>query len=198
MAVPQRTRRLTPAEYLAQERAATYRSEYFDGETFAMAGGSPNHSLIKVNVTGELRARLKDRPCAAYNSDLRVLIAATGLYAYPDASVIRGPLEFDDARQDTVLNPAVLVEVLSESTEAYDRGKKFGHYRQIPSLREYLLVCQDEPRIEAFHRNDDGTWTLVEVAGLDGRLPLTPLGIELALREVYAKVEFSPPQAAGS
>jgi Uma2 family endonuclease len=120
------------------------------------------------------------------------------LYTYPDASVICGPLEFEDARQDTVLNPTVLVEVLSESTEAYDRGKKFGHYRPIPSLREYLLVSHDEPRIEAFHRNDDGTWTLVEVAGLDGRIPLTSLGIELTLREIYAKVEFPPPQVAGS
>ena len=154
MGVPQRVPNLTPAEYLAKERAATYRSEYFGGEMFAMAGGSPRHSLIKVNVVGEFRARSRHSPCTAYDSDLRILVARTGLYTYPDASVICGPLEFEDPRRDTVLNPTLLVEVLSESTEAYDRGKKFSHYRQIPSLREYLLVSQEEPKIERFLRND--------------------------------------------
>jgi Uma2 family endonuclease len=193
MGLPQRVPRLSPQEYLARERAATYRSEYFDGETFAMAGGSPQHSLIKVNVTGELRARLKGARCTAYDSDLRVLVSRTGLYTYPDASVICGPLEFEDEHRDTVLNPTVVVEVLSESTEAYDRGKKFGHYRQVPTLREYLLVSQEEPRIERFFRNDDGTWTLTEAAGLEATLRLPSLGIEIALREVYDKVEFPPP-----
>jgi Uma2 family endonuclease len=192
MGLPQGVPRLSPQEYLARERAATYRSEYFDGEMFAMAGGSPQHSLIKVNVTGELRARLKGAPCTPYDSDLRVQVSATGLYTYPDASVICGPLEFEDEHRDTVLNPTVVVEVLSESTEAYDRGKKFGHYRQIPTLREYLLVSQDEPRIERFLRNDDGTWTLTEATGPEATLPLPSLGIEIALREVYDKVEFPP------
>lgn len=191
MGLPQRGPNLTPAEYLAKERAATYRSEYFGGEMFAMAGGSPRHSLIKVNVVGEFRARLRNSPCTAYDSDLRILVARTGLYTYPDASVICGPLEFEDPRRDTVLNPTLLVEVLSESTEAYDRGKKFSHYRQIPSLREYLLVSQEEPQIERFLRNDEGTWTLTEVAGLDSTLRLPALGIEIALREIYDKVDFS-------
>ena len=105
MGLPERLRKLTPAEYLARERAATYRSEYFDGEIFAMAGGSPRHSLIKVNLTGELRSRLKGSPCTPYDSDLRILVSATGLYTYPDASVICGPLEFEDENRDTVLNP---------------------------------------------------------------------------------------------
>jgi Uma2 family endonuclease len=196
MGLPQRVPRLSAQEYLARERAATYRSEFFDGETFAMAGGSPQHSLIKVNVTGELRALLKGARCTAYDSDLRVLVSRTGLYTYPDASVICGPLEFDDERHDTVLNPTVVVEVLSESTEAYDRGKKFGHYRQIPMLREYVLVSQEEPRIERFLRNDDGTWTLTEATGLEATLRLPSLGIEIALREVYDKVEFPPPPPA--
>jgi Uma2 family endonuclease len=196
MGLPQPIRKVTPAEYLVRERAATYRSEYFDGEMFAMAGGSPRHSLIKVNVTGELRERLKGAPCTAYDSDLRILISATGLYTYPDASVICGPLEYEDEHHDTVLNPTLLVEVLSGSTEAYDRGKKFGHYRQIPALREYLLVAQEEPRIERFLRNDDNTWTLTEVAGLDAILALPSLGIEIALREVYDKVDFSEPARA--
>ncbi len=196
MALPQRVPRLTPAEYLAKERAATYRSEYFDGEMFAMAGGSPRHSLIKVNVVSELRARLRHSPCTAYDSDLRILVARTGLYTYPDASVICGPLEFEDEQHDSVLNPTLVVEVLSESTEAYDRGKKFSHYRQIPALREYLLVSQEEPKIERFLRNDDGSWTLTEAAGLDSNLPLPALGIKIALREVYDKVDFSAPPAA--
>lgn len=195
MGLPQRVPRLTPVEYLARERAATYRSEYFDGEMFAMAGGSPRHSLIKVNVTGELRARLKGSPCTAYDSDLRILVSRTGLYTYPDASVICGPLEFEDEHRDTVANPTLLVEVLSESTEAYDRGKKFGHYRQIPALREYLLVSQEEPKIERFLRNQDGTWTLTEAAGLDATLPLPSLNVEISLREIYDKVDFSAPEA---
>jgi Uma2 family endonuclease len=191
MGLPQRVRKLTAAEYLNIERAAAYRSEYFDGEMFAMAGGSPRHSLIKVNICGEIRARLKRSPCTACDSDLRILVSATGLYTYPDASVICGPLEFEDQRRDTVLNPTLLVEVLSDSTEAYDRGKKFSHYRQIASLREYLLVSQEEAKIERFLRNDNGTWTLTEAAGLEATLPLRSLGIEICLGEVFDKVDFS-------
>jgi Uma2 family endonuclease len=180
------------------ERAATYRSEYFDGEMFAMAGGSPRHSLIGANVIRELGNGLKGRPCAVYESNLRILISATGLYTYPDASVICGPLEFEDEHRDTVLNPTLLVEVLSGSTEAYDRGEKSAHYRRIPSLREYLLVSQKEPKIERFLRNDDGTWTLTEVEGMDAVLPLPSLGIAISLREVYDKVDFSAPAEDGS
>jgi Uma2 family endonuclease len=189
-------RNLTPAEYLARERAATYRSEYFDGEMFAMAGGSPRHSLISASVIRELGNGLKRRPCAVYESNLRILISATGLYTYPDASVICGPLEYEDEHRDTVVNPTLLVEVLSDSTEAYDRGKKFGHYRQIAALREYLLVSQEEPKIERFLRNDDGTWTLTEAAGMDAALGLPSRGIEVSLREIYDKVDFSAPAPA--
>jgi Uma2 family endonuclease len=190
MGLPQRVRRLTPAEYLARERAAAHRSEYFDGACFAMAGGSPRHSLIKVNLTGELHVRLKGAPCTAYDSDLRILVVRTGLYTYPDVSVICGPLEFEDDHRDTVLNPRLIVEVLSESSEAYDRGRKFGHYRQIPTLREYVLVSQEEPKVECFWHNDDGTWTMSEAAGLDSVLRLRSLGIEFSLREIYDKVDF--------
>ena len=197
MGLPQRVRKLTPAEYLEIERAATYRSEYFDGEMFAMAGGSARHSLIKANIIRDFGNGLKGRPCTAYDSDLRILVSATGLYSYPDASVICGPLEFEDARRDTVLNPTLLVEVLSDSTEAYDRGKKFSHYRQIPALREYLLVSQEEPEIERFLRNDDGTWTRTEASGPDAVLPLPSLGVEISLREVYDKVEFTAPAEQG-
>jgi Uma2 family endonuclease len=194
MGLPQRVRKLTPAEYLDIERAAMYRSEYFDGEMFAMAGGSPRHSLVIANIIRELGNGLRGRPCTAYESNLRILVSATGLYTYPDASVICGPLEFEDEKSDTVVNPTLLVEVLSGSTEAYDRGKKSGHYRQIPTLREYLLVSQEEPKIERYLRNDNGTWTLSEASGLDATLPLPSLGIEISIGEVYDKVDFSTPE----
>jgi Uma2 family endonuclease len=192
-AAPQRISKLTPEEYLAIERAAEFRSEYHAGEMFAMVGGSPRHSLIKTQVLATLTVRLRGRACTAYDSDLRIRVSATGLYTYPDASVICGPLEFDDQRRDTVLNPAVLVEVLSESTEAYDRGKKFNHYRRIESLKEYLLVSQDEPKIEHYLRSDDGSWKLTEAAGLEATLRLPSLEIALPLREVYDKVDFAEP-----
>ena len=195
MGLPQRVAVLTPAEYLRIERAATYRSEYFRGEMFAMAGGSPKHSLIKMNIAGELRNRLKGRPCVAYDSDLRIK-CPTGLYTYPDASVICGKLEFDDEHKDTALNPTLLVEVLSKSTEAYDRGKKFNHYGQIKSLREYVLVSQDEPMIQRFLRNDDDTWTLTTVTGLEQSLRLLSIDVELPLAEVFDRVDFTAEESS--
>src|SRR5438270_8317210 len=120
---------------------------------FAMLGGTPRHSRIKTNLLVELGVRLKGHERAPYDSDLRIRVAATGLYTYPDASVICGELEFDDVQKDTVLNPTLLVEVLSDSTEAYDRGKKFDHYRKIPALKEYLLISQDCPKVERYARN---------------------------------------------
>ena len=202
MGLPQRVASFTPAEYLRRERAAEYRSEYYAGEIFAMAGGSPRHSLIKLNISAMLRDRLLKLPCTPYDSDLRIRIP-TGLYTYPDVSVICGELAFDDEHKDTVLNPTVLVEVLSPTTEAYDRGKKFDHYRRIESLREYVLVSQDEPRVERFLRNDDGTWTLAIASGLSDSIALPSLGLTLPLSEVFAKVDFtaeeapSPVQPAG-
>ncbi len=190
MGLPQRVAVLTPAEYLRIERTATCRSEYFRGEMFAMAGGSPTHSRIKTNVLGELRNRMKGNPCAPYDSDLRVK-CPTGLYTYPEASVFCSELEFDDEQRDTVLNPTLLIEVLSKSSEAYDRGKKFDHYRTIPSLREYVLVSQDEPMVQRFLRNDDDTWTLSAVADLKQAVKLQSLGIELPLAEVYERVDFA-------
>lgn len=137
-----------------------------------------------------MHVRLKDRPCAAYDSDLRIK-CPTGLYTYPDVSVVCGDLEFDDEQNDTVLNPMLLVEVLSKSTEAYDRGKKFDHYRTIASLREYVLVSQDEPMVQRFIRNGDGTWNLSVASNLDGSLVATSIGIDLPLAEIYERVEFT-------
>lgn len=194
MGLPQRVASFTPAEYLSRERAAEYRSEYYAGEIFAMAGGSPRHSRIKTNVLTLLNVRLQSHPCTPYDSDLRIRVP-TGLYTYPDVSVICGELAFDDEHKDTVLNPTVLVEVLSPTTEAYDRGKKFDHYRRIESLREYVLVSQDEPRVERFLRNDDGTWTLAIASGLSESIALPSLGLTLPLSEVFAKVDFTAEEA---
>jgi Uma2 family endonuclease len=184
-------RRLSPQEYLAQERLADFRSEYFRGETFAMAGGSPCHSLVNANTMRELGIGLKGRPCTLYESNLRILVSPTGLYTYPDASVICGELIYDDQLRDTVINPTLLVEVLSPSTEAYDRGKKFEHYQQITSLREYLLIAQDGPTLERHMRNADGIWTKTVVTGLDQSLHLPSIGVTLALAEIYDKVKFT-------
>jgi Uma2 family endonuclease len=192
MALPESAKRLTEAEYLELERAAEFKSEFFDGEVFAMAGGTPMHSLIATNLAGEFRNRLKGRPCVPFNSDLRLKVEATGLFTYPDLSVVCGPLRFAPSTTDSIVNPTVLAEVLSDSTEAYDRGKKFEHYRRIPTLREYLLVSQREPRIEAFMRGEQGPWELREAAGLSGSLFVPSLEITISLAEVFANVEFLP------
>lgn len=191
MSVPEAARRLSEAEYLELERAAEFKSEFYNGEIFAMAGGTPQHSLIAANLIREFGNRLGSGRCTAYNADLRVKIEATGLYTYPDLSVICGPLEFAENTDDTAINPTVLVEVLSDSTEAYDRGRKFEHYRQIPSLQEYLLVSQKEARIEKFVRQNNGRWLLHEAVGLDKTLELPSLQITISLAEVFAKVQFA-------
>ena len=192
MSLPEPSRQLTEAEYLEIERAAEFKNEFFQGEMFAMAGGTPQHSLIGTNLARELGNRLGGGNCVAYNAALRLKIEATGLYTYPDLSVICGPLQLAAGTDDTVVNPTVLVEVLSDSTEAYDRGRKFEHYRRIPTLQEYLLVSQKAPRIEQFIRQADGRWLLNEAAGMERSLELPSLGIVVSLAEVFAKVNFVP------
>jgi Uma2 family endonuclease len=188
--LPETSRRLSEAEYLTIERSAEFKSEFFNGEMFAMAGGTPQHSLIATNLAAEFRNRLRNHPCAPYNSDLRIKVEATGLCTYPDLSVICGALEFAPGTDDTVINPTLIVEVLSDTTEAYDRGKKFEHYRQIAALQEYLLVSQKEPRMEQFVRQPDGRWLLNEASGRDQRLELSSLNITLELAEVFARIKF--------
>jgi len=192
MSYAQPVTRLNEAEYRRLERQAETKSEYFEGEMFAMAGGTRPHSLVATNLLRELSARLKDTDCVVYNSDLRVKVEPTGLFTYPDVSVACGRQRFLDAEEDTLLDPIVFIEVLSDSTEAYDRGKKFEHYRQIPTCREFLLVSQKEPRIEQFIRQANGEWTLREAAGLEAEIRLPSLGIVLPLAEVFAKVQFAP------
>ncbi|WP_437987240.1 Uma2 family endonuclease [Sorangium sp. So ce117] len=174
----------TYAEYLEQERASPTKHEFLNGEIFAMVGGTPEHARLCASVGAELRAQLRGRPCAVYSSDLRVRVQATGLSTYADVSVVCGRLECDIEDKDAALNPIVLVEVLTESSEAYDRGQKFANYRRIPSLREYVLVTRHEQRIEVFHRNEDDSWTLREARAGEGA-HLEAIGCVLSVDEVY-------------
>lgn len=180
------------AEYLEIERKAEYRSELVNGYIYAMAGASRMHNLVAGNTFGELRQQLKGRPCEAYTSDMRVKVEATGRVAYPDVVVMCGKPVFADAVKDTLLNPLVIVEVLSPSTEADDRGEKFAHYRRIESLQEYVLIAQDRIRVEHFLRQGE-QWLLTEVADLDSKLELPSLACTVPLRDIYDKVDFAPP-----
>jgi Uma2 family endonuclease len=181
--------RYTPQEYLARERQAEVRSEYFAGEIFAMSGNSRGHNLIVTNAVGELRHRLRHRPCEVYPSNMRVKVEASGLYTYPDVTVVCGEPRFEDAEVDTLLNPMVLMEVLSKSTEAYDRGKKSAHYRRLPSLRDYVLIAQDRRHVEVYSRSDD-RWLLTEARGTAGVLHITALACEVPLAELYARLQI--------
>jgi Uma2 family endonuclease len=188
----QATPRLTPEQYLEAERAAEFRHEYYNGQMYAMSGGSFQHFQIIGNITAELHSRLKTRPCAVGSSDLRLRVSPDGLYTYPDVIVICGDPRFADDQRDTLLNPALIVEVLSPSIEAYDRGFKSAQYRTLESLEEYALVSQAEPRVEVFRRQTGGHWLLSEATGLEAVCRFESLDCAVPLAEIYAKVIFSP------
>jgi Uma2 family endonuclease len=181
---------LTPEQYLKIERAAQCKSEYYNGRMYAMAGASATHVLITGNLTGETRNALKGRGCLVFASDLRVRVSPAGLYTYPDLAVVCDQPKYADNDRDTLLNPIVIVEVLSPSTEGYDRGFKFAQYRRIESLQEYVLVSQTEPCVEVFRRQPGGNWLLAESAGLDAACRLESLDCGIALSEIYAGVTF--------
>jgi Uma2 family endonuclease len=181
-------RRVSIEDYLTAERRAETKSEYLDGEVFAMTGASRPHNLVVWNLSGILYGQLKARRCEAYVNDMRVLIPAAGLYTYPDITVVCGEPRFEDGELDTLLNPTLLIEVLSPTTEGYDRGRKFAHYRTLESLREYVLVAQDEVRVELFTHQDDGHWLLSEANRLEETILLASIGCELRLADVYDHV----------
>jgi Uma2 family endonuclease len=183
--------RFTSEQYLALERQAEYKSEFLGGEIFAMAGASREHNLIAGNVFAALHAQLRGRPCETYASDMRVKVTASGLYTYPDVVVACGEPRFEDAHGDTLLNPTLVVEVLSTSTEAYDRGDKFADYRLLESLAEYVLIAQDRHRVERFTRQPDGQWLFSEARHLGGAISLGSIDCQLALDEVYDRVKLS-------
>jgi len=185
-------KRITPQEYLIREREGSTKSEFYRGEIFAMDGGSANHSLIAANLVREAGNALKDKPCTVFNSDLRVQVQTTGLYTYPDATIVCGEPIFDDDHRDTLLNPTVIVEVLSDSTEEYDCSKKSNHYRQIKSLKELILIAQDRPQVERFTRQANGDWLFHEQTELSAEFELKSLDISVAMSELYRGVKFEP------
>ncbi len=187
--------RLTPEQYLAIERKAEFKSEFYDGEMFAMAVASMEHNSLKDNLIVQIGSRLWGGRCRTFSSDMRVKVSRTGLYTYPDIVIVCGKPEVEDDVMDTLLNPQVVIEVLSDSTQKYDRGKKFRHYKQIASFREYVLVSQDEPVVEQFVREPDGKWSQATVEGLDGEFAFASVPVRVPLRDIYAGVAF--PDAAG-
>jgi Uma2 family endonuclease len=189
--------RYTPAQYLDLERKADFKSEYCNGFIVAMAGATKEHNQISGNIFRRIGNQFEDRSCTVYISDMRVFIDATGLYTYPDVAAVCGEAQFLDDVVDTLLNPTVIVEVLSHTTESYDRGRKFNHYRQLPSLQEYVLVAQDEVLVDHFTRQGD-QWLLTMFRSLDDVLTLVSIDCAISLREIYAKVQFPGEPAAGT
>ncbi|CAG0981413.1 hypothetical protein ANRL3_02154 [Anaerolineae bacterium] len=184
---------ITPEEYLALEEKADHKSEYCDGEIFAMAGASNNHNLIAGNVHAVLHQLLSKRPCRTYINDMRLHVKRSGLYTYPDVMVVCGKIEFVPGRDDTVLNPIVLVEVWSDSTKEYDRGAKFAMYRQIPTLQEYVMIDQTQPYVEHYRR-DGNFWVLETLEQMETVLALPSLECEIPLATMYEKVEWQSGQ----
>jgi Uma2 family endonuclease len=188
--------KFTPEEYQARERRAEFKSEYFRGEIFAMAGASYDHTLIKDNLAREIGNQLKNGPCRVLTSDMRVKVEAAGLYTYPDIAVVCDDPKFEDAEFDTLLNPRVIIEVLSNSTERYDRGAKFRHYRNLASFQEYLLVSQHEPVIERYVRQGDDSWVLSTFMGIDAALAFQSIPVTVSLGDVYIGLTFTPPYSS--
>lgn len=183
---------MTEAEYLAREKTALFKSEYLNGNVIAMPDGSPAHARLGGTVLVACDAALADRPCNVFNSELKVRIPATGLYTYPDVSIVCGELQFADDDHHVITNPLVICEVLSESTEGYDRGEKFSHYKTIPSLQAYVLVSQWEPRVEVLSRKPTGSgWDYDDAVGMEAVIAIPPMQITLKLADIYNKVELS-------
>jgi Uma2 family endonuclease len=182
--------RLTPEEYLAIERQAQYKNEYYAGEMFAMAGASKEHNLVAGNVFAALHGQIRNRPCTIYPSDMRVKVSPTGLYTYPDVTVVGGEARFEDDHVDTLLNPTVIVEVLSPTTEGHDPGAKFEDYRKLDSLKEYLLVAQKKHHVEHYVRQPDNQWLLSETESLQDIIHLPSINCNLAVADIYEKVDI--------
>ncbi|MBX9625939.1 MAG: Uma2 family endonuclease [Gemmataceae bacterium] len=190
MSAAPKPRKLTEDEYLAIDRAAEVRSEFYDGVMSAMSGAKMPHNRAKDNLAFRLNAALVGGPCYAVTSDMRVKVRATGFIAFPDVVVVCGEAEYEGDRTDILLNPAVLVEVLSDSTAGYDRGFKRRQYKQIPGLREYVLVAQDEPAVDRYARRPDGTWVHTDFVGLDAVLEFAGVPARVRLADIYAGVTF--------
>ncbi len=185
-----RKKTFTPSEYLAMEEVAEYKSEYYNGQIFALAGGTPDHSKIALKFGAELLRLLEPRPCHVFNSDMRLHVERSGLYTYPDVMVICGKIELAKRRNDTVTNPLLLVEVLSETTRDYDRGARYNFYKQIPTLREYVMVESEHPHVECYRRTGDDQWLIEMYDDLDATMRLESVGCDITLRQIYHKVSW--------
>jgi Uma2 family endonuclease len=179
--------KLTEDEYLAIERAGEFKSEFIGGEMFAMSGGSPRHSKLQWNLVMELGGAIRGKGCTGFGSDMRVRVSAA-MYTYPDISVVCGTPRYADGESESLLNPTVIVEVLSPSTEKYDRGLKFQHYRTIESLNDYLLVDQDQIRIEQYTRQADGTWMFRDYQKQEDELSVESIEVSIPLARIYENV----------
>lgn len=180
----------TPEEYLALERLSEIRHEFLDGTVYAMAGESPTHSAICFNLAGSLHPQLRGTNCRGFSPNMKVRAGESGLYAYPDLAVACGEAFFYDRQGDVLLNPVVIFEVLSRSTQTYDRGEKFERYKSIETLRDYVLVSQDRPLVEHFSRQPDGSWSRAELSGADAALALDSVNCRVSLADIYDRVEF--------
>ncbi len=192
MALPAKNKRYTAAEYLELERQAEYKSEFIEGEIFALAGALEPHNLISTNLTIALGTQLRNRtkPCKLYSGDMRVQVAEFKRYTYPDVVIVCGEAKFTDSVRGTLTNPMFITEILSSSTERYDRGEKFRHYRMLSSLQTYVLVSQNTPLLEVFERQANDEWVLKEHTGLDTTALLPKINCELRLSEVYVQIDF--------
>jgi Uma2 family endonuclease len=182
--------KLTEEEYLAVERAAEIRSEFYAGEMFAMSGGTMAHSILGSNFLAELHFALRDRSCIVFNPDMRIKVAKTELYTYPDVSAVCGQPLFADDKKDSLLNPSLIVEVLSPSTESYDRGRKFEHYRSIETLHDYILVSQDRVLVEHYARQKAAAWLLRAYSQLEEELRIDSLSVAIPLSAIYRGIAF--------
>jgi Uma2 family endonuclease len=189
-AQPQKPIHMSESEYLAFDRSSELRHEYIAGYVYAMTGASWEHNMICSSIIATLYNQLRGKPCQVSPGDLRLKVLATGLLTYPDISVVCGEPIFVDQEFDTLTNPDVIIEILSPSTEAYDRGDKFQNYRQIESLQNYLLISQNKARIEGYTRLQSGIWTFTDAIGLDASFEISAIGCVLPLAEVYERVSF--------
>lgn len=183
----------TRDEYLEMEARAECKSEFYKGEIVAMTGGSPKHSIICFNLNGELREAIRDKECSGFESNMKLEIAEADAFVYPDLMVVCGEIELAKDTMDAITNPVLVVEVLSPSTESFDRGKKFEYYRMVPSLRQYILVSQEEPMVESYYKEGESRWIYTVAKGIEQAILFQSLGCEIALKEIYRKVDWSKP-----
>jgi Uma2 family endonuclease len=186
---------ITPEEYLAREETAGYRSEYYQGEIFAMAGGSINHNRIVKNCINHFEAEFRDENCEAFIENLRLWIKANGLFTYPDLVVVCGEPELYPDRDDTIVNPLVIIEVLSKSTKDYNRFEKFKLYRSIPTLQEYILIDQYTIHVEQYYLEAPKKWVLAEYNQLTDVLKFAKINFQISLQDIYRRVKFAEPAA---